>query len=77
MVNEGYFDLETPFMEGLYEMHHLQIPPQLRSNIEYNVYWSGNLEFVRQPEVRKLHHRIAAFIAARRCVLSYRARSVR
>ena len=29
----GYFDLATPFIDGWYEMHQLQIPPKLQANI--------------------------------------------
>ena len=28
MLAGGYFDLATPFFEGMYEMHHLPIPEQ-------------------------------------------------
>ena len=37
LLNAGYFDLATPFYEGVYEMQHLPIPPNLQSNIEYQV----------------------------------------
>ena len=29
LLNAGYFDLATPFYEGIYEMHHLPIPPEI------------------------------------------------
>ena len=32
----GYYDLATPFYEGIYEMHHLPIPEKLQSNISYH-----------------------------------------
>ncbi|MGH8277869.1 MAG: S10 family peptidase, partial [Steroidobacteraceae bacterium] len=31
-LNAGYFDLATPFYQGVYEMHHLPIPQGLESN---------------------------------------------
>ena len=34
-LNAGYFDLATPFYQGVYEMQHLPIPQKLLSNIEY------------------------------------------
>ena len=34
----GYYDLATPYFEGEYEMHHLQIPNALQSNISYHYY---------------------------------------
>jgi carboxypeptidase C (cathepsin A) len=33
MLAGGYFDLATPYFEGVYEMHHLQIPQALQANI--------------------------------------------
>ena len=38
MVNGGYFDVSTPYFEGVMEMRHLPVPPALRSNIEYRYY---------------------------------------
>jgi len=35
------FDLLTPYFQGIYEMRHLPIPPELRGNIEYRCYRSG------------------------------------
>ncbi len=64
MVNEGYFDLETPFTEGWYEMHHLQIPETLEGNITYNVYSYGHLSNVDSPVLKNLHDQISAFIVA-------------
>ncbi len=40
-LNAGYFDLATPFYQGVYEMHHLPMPAKLQSNIEYQFYDSG------------------------------------
>ena len=37
LLNAGYFDLATPFYEGVYEMQHLPIPPKLQKNIEFQV----------------------------------------
>jgi carboxypeptidase C (cathepsin A) len=34
----GYYDLATPYFEGVYEMEHLPIPDSLRANIEYKYF---------------------------------------
>ncbi|HEX8758333.1 MAG TPA: hypothetical protein VF745_18500, partial [Steroidobacteraceae bacterium] len=47
-LNGGYFDLATPFFQGMYEMHHLQIPPKLQSNIEYHYYESGHMVYANE-----------------------------
>jgi carboxypeptidase C (cathepsin A) len=62
MVNGGYFDLATEYMEGWYEMHHLPIPQKLQGNIRYDYYASGHMIYVRQASLKELHDNIAAFI---------------
>ncbi len=62
MVNGGYFDISTPFYEGWFEMHHLQIPPGLQQNIEYRYYKSGHMIYVHLPALTQLHDNVASFI---------------
>jgi carboxypeptidase C (cathepsin A) len=62
LLNCGYFDLATPFSEGVYEMHHLPIPAKLESNIEIKFYKSGHMVYVHQASLEALHHNVAAFI---------------
>ena len=62
MLNGGYYDLATPFMEGMYEMHHLQIPNRLQSNISYHYYKSGHMIYANLHALKQLHANIAAFI---------------
>jgi carboxypeptidase C (cathepsin A) len=64
MVNAGYFDLATPFMDAWYEMHQLQIPPKLRANISYDYYRAGHIAYVESPALKRLHDNVAAFIVA-------------
>ncbi|HEY6517698.1 MAG TPA: hypothetical protein VIY50_16265 [Steroidobacteraceae bacterium] len=61
-LNGGYFDLATPFFEGMYEMHHLQIPASLQSNIEYHYYQSGHMVYANEASLKQLHDNVAAFI---------------
>jgi carboxypeptidase C (cathepsin A) len=61
-LNGGYFDLATPFYEGLYEMHHLPIPRRLQSNIEYHYYQSGHMVYANESSLKQLHDNVAAFI---------------
>jgi carboxypeptidase C (cathepsin A) len=62
LLNAGYFDLATPFFEGIYEMHHLQIPPRLQNNISFQFYESGHMVYARQDSLKQLHDNVAAFI---------------
>lgn len=62
MLNMGYFDLGTPFLEGLYEMHHLPMPKELQKNISYAFYYSGHEAYVHVPALKKLHENVEKFI---------------
>ena len=62
MLNSGYFDLATPFFEGIYEMHHLPIESSLQKNIEIKHYLSGHMVYAHQASLKELHDNVAAFI---------------
>ncbi len=62
MVNDGYYDLATPFFAAEYEEKHLPIPQSLTKNIEYDWYESGHMAYVRDECRKLLHDRVAAFI---------------
>ena len=62
MVNGGYFDISTPYFEGVMELRHLPVPQALRSNIEYHYYQSGHMVYVHQPTLVELHNNVADFI---------------
>jgi carboxypeptidase C (cathepsin A) len=61
-LNGGYFDLATPFFQGMYEMHHLQIPASLQSHIEYHYYQSGHMVYANETSLKQIHDNVAAFI---------------
>lgn len=62
LVLGGYFDLATPYAEGLFEMHHLGLPPALRDNIEYHYYQSGHMIYLHEASLKAMHDDVAAFI---------------
>ena len=61
-LNAGYFDLATPFYQGVYEMHHLPIPAKLQANIEYKFYDSGHMVYAKDSSLKLLHDNVAEFI---------------
>ena len=61
-LNAGYFDLATPFYQGVYEMHHLQIPQNLQSNIEFRFYESGHMVYAKDASLKQLHDNVADFM---------------
>jgi carboxypeptidase C (cathepsin A) len=61
-LHAGYFDLATPFYQGVYEMHHLPIPASLQANIDYKFYDSGHMVYAKDASLKMLHDNVAAFI---------------
>ncbi len=62
LVLGGYYDVSTPYFEGVFEFRHLPIPASLLSNIEYRYYESGHMVYVNLPTLKRLHDDVAAFI---------------
>jgi carboxypeptidase C (cathepsin A) len=62
LLNAGYFDLATPFYEGVYEMKHLPVPAKLQKNIEFKFYESGHMVYAHEASLKQLHDNVAAFI---------------
>ncbi len=62
LLNGGYFDLATPFYEGVYEMQHLPIPADLHKNIEFRFYESGHMVYAHEASLKAIHDNVAAFI---------------
>jgi carboxypeptidase C (cathepsin A) len=61
-LDAGYFDLATPFFQGVYEMQHLPIPQSLVGNIEYRFYDSGHMVYAKESSLKQLHDNVADFI---------------
>jgi len=62
MLNAGYYDLATPYFEGIYEMQHLPIPQKLQGNIQFKFYQSGHMVYAHAPALVQLHDNVAAFV---------------
>ena len=58
----GYYDLATPFFEGIFEMHHLPMPSNLQSNISYHYYEAGHMIYVNETALKQFHDDVASFI---------------
>ena len=61
-VENGYYDLATPFMETEYSMEHLGISESLRKNLKLQYYEAGHMMYVRDEDLAKLKTNVAAFI---------------
>jgi carboxypeptidase C (cathepsin A) len=62
LVAGGYFDLATPFFEGMYEMRHLPIPENLQHNISFKYYESGHMVYVNDKALKQFHDDVASFV---------------
>ncbi|MGD8426120.1 MAG: hypothetical protein PVH63_00750 [Balneolaceae bacterium] len=62
LLTGGYFDLATPFYEGIYEMHHLPIEQKLQENISYKYFKSGHMVYVNPDCLGPMHDAVANFI---------------
>ncbi|MBE7210817.1 MAG: peptidase S10 [Gluconacetobacter diazotrophicus] len=61
-LNQGYYDLGTPYFEGVWEMRHLPIPHALAGNVEIRQYQSGHMVYAHQDALVQLHDNAADFI---------------
>lgn len=62
MLNAGYFDLATPFYEGVYELKQLPMPASLQKNIHFAFYQSGHMVYVNVPALKQMHDNVKKFI---------------
>jgi carboxypeptidase C (cathepsin A) len=61
-VENGLYDLATPFFESEYTMDHLGLKPNLRKNIDLKYYEAGHMMYVHDESLAKLKANVAAFI---------------
>ncbi|MFZ0786111.1 MAG: hypothetical protein WA369_14080 [Candidatus Acidiferrales bacterium] len=61
-VENGFFDMATPFFATEYTMDHLGLPANLRSRIEFEYYHSGHMIYLNEKELPRLKANIAGFI---------------
>ena len=64
LVQNGYYDLATPYFGTVYIMNHLNIPRDMQSHIQMEFYQAGHMIYVNVPELKRLHDTTAAFIVA-------------
>lgn len=62
-VENGYFDMATPFFPAEFTMAHLGISDRLQKNITLKYYASGHMMYLRDEDRAALRANLAAFIA--------------
>ena len=61
-MEDGYYDLATPFLEAEYATEHLGLPEDLQKNIHHKYYAAGHMMYLRPEDLTKLKSNVAAFI---------------
>ena len=61
-VENGLYDMATPFFATEYTMEHLGLPEKLQKNIRLQYYDAGHMMYLRDEDLAKLKANVAAFI---------------
>lgn len=61
----SYCDLAVPLEAMQLSLDHLQIPDSLRTNLQLQVYDSGHMMYLNQPDAEKLRRDIAGFVTGK------------
>jgi len=61
-MEDGLYDLATPFMEAEYSSEHLGLPENLQKNIHHKYYEAGHMMYLHDEDLAKLKANVAAFI---------------
>ncbi len=64
LVQQGYYDLATPYGATDHFINHLPIPARLRSNITLKHYEAGHMMYVHPQVMKRFKADLAAFIDA-------------
>lgn len=61
-VENGYYDMATPFFPAEFTMTHLSLPARLQKNITLNYYQAGHMMYLRDEDRVALRDNLVAFI---------------
>ena len=61
-VENGYFDMATPFFATEFTMEHLGLPADLQGHVQLKYYDAGHMMYLHDSSRTQLHNNIAAFV---------------
>jgi carboxypeptidase C (cathepsin A) len=61
-VENGYFDMATPFFATEFTMEHLGLPSDLQGHVQLKYYDAGHMMYLHDSARTQLHNNIAAFV---------------
>ena len=62
LMQQGYYDLATPHLATEYYIEHMDLPDELRDNIELAYYESGHMMYIHEDSMVKFKDDLASFI---------------
>ena len=62
LVQQGYYDLATPYGATQYFLDHMDLPDELRENITAEYYEAGHMMYIHPDSMKKFSHTLAEFI---------------
>lgn len=64
LVQQGWYDLATPFLATRMDLEHLNITADARKRIQLEFYEAGHMMYVHEPSLRKFRDDLVGFIRA-------------
>jgi carboxypeptidase C (cathepsin A) len=64
LVQQGWYDLATPFLATKMDLDHLRIAPEARKRIQVELYDAGHMMYVHEPSMQKFRDDLVGFIRA-------------
>ena len=64
LVQQGYFDLATPYFASEYDLLHLDVGPEARERIRFEYYEAGHMMYLHRPSAEKYREDLVRFIRA-------------
>jgi carboxypeptidase C (cathepsin A) len=64
LVQQGYFDLATPYRASEYFVDQLPVPDSIRANVSIRYYEAGHMMYVHPPSLTKFKSDLADFVDA-------------
>ncbi len=62
LMQQGYYDLATPHLATEYYIEHMDLPDELRDNIELEYYEAGHMMYIHEPSMMKFKEDLARFV---------------
>ncbi len=64
LMQQGYYDLATPYLATEYYIEHMDLPDELRDNIVLEYYEAGHMMYIHEPSMVKFKEDLARFVRA-------------